>query len=72
MSGKHHEIVVGNFILEVTEEHPVWIRITHNGRQCLTSIHHAELPDLAYVVKRAQILAKDNLSRQSDKDLVSD
>ena len=43
----------GGFVLETyTDGSPHWITIKHKGEEVMNAMHHRELSDLEYAVKR--------------------
>lgn len=50
----------GKWKIEVSEPHPAWCRILYEGQE-IHGIHHQDLRDLEYVVKRAILEARDAL-----------
>lgn len=60
-------IRAGKFEVEVAEGgYPVWVKLKYCGDD-LPSLHHKELADLEYVVRRAIWAAKMELQRSGDK-----
>jgi hypothetical protein len=47
------EFKAGRFEIEAwTNGHPMWSKITYEGKEVLHGLHHNELRDLAYVIER--------------------
>lgn len=56
----------GKFTIDVYEPYPVWCEIRYNGL-LLCQVHHNELSDLAYAVKKAMQEARLKLKEQTSE-----
>lgn len=54
----------GKFDIEVRSPYPCWIVINYGGTE-LASIHHSELSDLEYAVKKAMQEARLKLGKDA-------
>lgn len=59
----------GNFKIEVESPYPCWTDISYDG-ECIVRIHHAELNDLYYVVKRAMMEARRKLGERGKEEVM--
>lgn len=51
---------VGKWTLDVSTPHPAWVTLVYEDQE-ITLIHHQDLRDLEYAVKRAINEARDKL-----------
>lgn len=60
----HTVRTAGKFEAEITDPHPVWVRLSYDGRH-LVNLHHNELLDLRHVVNRAIEATRRNLGKDA-------
>jgi hypothetical protein len=58
------EFIVGRFKVSVADPYPCWVHISEVDRPAREiRMHHNELSDLAYALKRASREARDKLGK---------
>ena len=60
------EVTAGKIKMNVRQPYPAWVDIYHDGKKIAT-IHHSELSDLAYVVKKSSQLARGYLGGRAEE-----
>lgn len=67
MSNPNIPIKAGNFQIQIGSGYPIWIQLSHNGIGVIHSMHHQELTDLEYVVKKTLTLVRAQLKTTGEE-----
>lgn len=60
MNNPNIPIKAGHFEVTIGSGYPIWITLNYQGMM-IKSVHHQELTDLEYVVKKALTLVRSQL-----------